>query len=318
MINLISFISVLIVNFIMQQSEAYPEMVNSFVSIALMFCVFANFFIMILKDKVPSAKVRYSFMCVLYIVLMLDCIFATFYFSYYLMDFKPFKLFCQIFIYSTFFAAMILTKKYEFRQGRNYGFERQQRRNHSNTGYYSNAYQKFMIAETAVLTLLAILDIAETTQTMILYPWSIILIIALFGLLAMLSLLRQWFEPYWLHKKILFVRLLKLAEDHIIDKAVIPPQREIESDLILREVKYVLERSFIRPLEVNRLTKQLHDMMIAEGYDKNVAVNYCAMWSQTMIANLMKRKNDFSYMPNFMLKIASKLGRYNGNRRKYL
>lgn len=316
MIDLISFISVIIVNLSMRRAAAYPSMVNSFVSIALTFSVFANFFVLILKDKVPSAKKRYSFMIMLYIVLMIDAILATFYFSYYLMDILAFKLFCQIFIYGTFLASLLTTKIYELKIGRNYGFTKDQRLcEHGKVGY-GNTYQKFVHAEFACQAILIALDIGATTKTMILHPWIIDLDIIFFGLIAAINLLRQWFEPYWYHKKILFVRLMKLADEHIMDKAVIPPQREIESDAILREVKYVLEKSFIRPIEVNRLTKQLHDMMIAKGYDKMVAVSYCAMWSQTMINNLMKRKDDFSYMPTFVIKFLSRFHRSKYNRRK--
>lgn len=301
MINLISFISVFLVNLIMMRNDAYPEMVNSYISIALMFSVFANFFIIILKDKVPSAKKRYSFMCILYIILMFNCILAAFYFSYYLMDYIWFKNFIRIFIYGSFFVSLIITKVYEIRLERNLG----------------KTYKKFIILETLILLVLSFLDIFETTQTMILYPWSISLIIILFGLLSIVNLLRTWFEPYWYHKNILFMRLLRLANNHILDTAVIPPQREIESDSILREVKWVLEKSFIRPMELNRMTKQLYNLMIQNGYDRQAAVSYAGMWSRTMIVNLMKRKYDFSYCPVFILNIINKFRRkYKGDMRR--
>lgn len=314
MINLISFIAIFIVNSLMKYNAAYPEMINSFLSITLVFSVFANFFIMILKNKVSSIKKRYSFICILYIVMIIDCILAIFYFSYYLMDIKPFKLFCQIFIYSTYFMAIILLKRYEFKQSRNYDFNRS-RKISVKAIQNKKTYTKFIIAETTILVILSILDIVETTATMILYPWTINLIIALFGLLAIINLLRRWFEPYWYHKKILFIRLIKLMNEHALDKAVIPPQREIENDAILKEVKYVLDMSFIRPLEVNRLVKQLYDIMISIGYKKNIAVNYSTMWKQTLTCNLMRRKNDWKYIPCFLSKYLTK-NRYKGNNKR--
>lgn len=315
MIDLVSFIAIILVNIIMKQSEAYPEMVNSFVSIDLMFCVFANFFIFILKNKVTSIKKRYIMMCGLYIILMIDCILASFYFSYYLIN-TIFRIFAVIFIYSSFLISFFITKLGELKLSKNYGFEKEEKIKSGIS--YGNTYKHFIILEFIILILLTISDISISTKIMMIHPWVLNLEIFLFGILAIANMIRQWFEPYWYHKKILFIRLARLADEHIMDKAVIPPQREIETDEILHEVKYVLDRSFIRPLEINRLTKQLHDMMIKKCYEKMVAVNYCAMWSQTMITNLMKRKYDFSYMPNFILKIFQHYKKYKDNQRSDL
>lgn len=299
MTEFLAFISLIFVNISMKYNIAYPAMVNSYISISIMFVIFINFFILILKDKVSSAKKRYRTLCILYMILLVDGIFAILYFSYYLNYVPLLKRTVQIFIYGTYIIALIVTKFYEFKQTRNLG----------------QTYKKFILIELLVLCILTILDIFLDTKKMIIYPCSIYLIILLFGILALISLLISQFEPYWYHKQILIARLSKLADQHIMDKAVIPPQREIESDNILREVKYVLEYSFIRPMELNRSTRMLYNMMIKKGYDRNVAVNYAAMWSQTMICNLMKRRWDFSYLPTSVIRVINKFKFFKGDKR---
>lgn len=295
----LAFLALLLVNELMKHNIAYPSMINSYISISIVFIVFTNLTILILNNKISSAKKRYRILCIFYIVLLLDDIFAILYFSYYLNFVPHLKFAIQIFIYGTYLIALIITKYYEFKQVRNYG----------------QTYKKFVIVELILLILLTIFDISLDTIKMIEYPYSIPVIITLFGLLALTKLIILQFQPYWYHKQILVARLSKLADDHIMDKAVIPPQREIESDAILREVKYVLEYAFIRPVELNRSTRMLYKMMIKKGYEINVAVNYSAMWSQTMICNLMKRKYDFSYLPTFIVRIINRFKFFKGNKR---
>lgn len=303
MVDLAACVAIIVVNALMQASPDYPEMVCSYISIALTFSIFASFVVQSLTNRVLSAKKRYARICFMYIALMLNGILAVFYFSGYMMDYLVVQVIILAVIYGSVVAAFIATKYAELKQAHNYG----------------HTYVAFLVVEILLTTALILIDAFETTATMILHPWLVSLVILLFACLSIINLTRTWFEPYWYHKVILVARLSVLADSHKMDTAVVPPKREIESDAILREARFVLAKSFIRPLEVNRLTKYLHDLMIKTGYEKEVAVSYAAMLSQTLIVNLMKRKYDFSYMPNFLLSIFSKLHRSSkDNRRKQL
>lgn len=303
MIDLAACAAVILVNALMQASPDYPEMVCSYISIALTFSIFANFVVLSLTDRVLSAKKRYARICFMYIVLMLNGILAVFYFSGYMMDYFITPVIILTVIYGSIIAAFVATKYIELKQAHNYG----------------QTYVAFLVAEILLTVALILIDAFETTAAMIMHPWLISLVILLFACLSAINLTRKWFEPYWYHKVILTARLSMLADSHKMDVAVVPPKREIENDAILREARFVLAKSFIRPLEVNRLTKYLHDLMIKTGYKKEVAVSYAAMLSQTLIINLMKRKHDFSYVPNFLLSIFDKPHRLSkDNRRKQL
>lgn len=303
MIEVLGFLSVLLIDSLMKDFPSYPAMVNSYVSMTLVFMAFANFIVLSLKDKVPSAVKRYTALCLTYALLIANGILAVFYFSYYVFSYPAAKIIIQIIVYMTYVTLLVFTKKFELKQAQNYGL----------------AYKRLVIAYIAIVSALSVLDFFIDTKIMILHSIVISAIIVLLGLLALVSITIKSFIPYWYHKQILFMRLLKLANTYSIDKAVIPPQREIESDAILREVKYVLDRSFIRPVELNRLTKHLYRLMLKEGYDRQVAANYAGMWSETMICNLMRREYDFSLMPNFIirkiLKVKSHFSKLKNNRR---
>lgn len=302
MIEVLGFLSVLLVNSLMKDFPSYPAMVNSYVSMTLVLMAFVNFIVLSSKDKVPSAVKRYTVLCLTYVLLIANGILAAFYFSYYVFSYPIAKITIQIAVYTAYITLLVFTKKFELKQAQNYG----------------HTYKRLVITYIAIVSVLSILDFFVDAKTMILHPVITSIVIVLLGLLALVSVTIKSFIPYWYHKQILFMRLLKLTNTCSIDKAVIPPQREIESDAILREVKYVLDRSFIRSIELNRLTKHLYRLMLKEGYDRQVAANYAGMWSETMICNLMRREYDFSLMPNFiikrLLKIKSHFSKLKNNR----
>lgn len=302
MIETLTFIAICIIDFLMKSSPAYPAILNSYISMGIMFIIFTRFFLLVVKNKTLEIKKRYGLICFLYIILLINTIMAVLYFSYAISDNNFLRFFIQGFLYVSYIFVVLYVKYKELRMSTMYG----------------NVY-KFLVILSGILTACLIaMDFIESTQFFVLHVWTIKIIILLFAGLAVVNSIIEQSKLYWYHKQILFARLIKLADNHIMDKAVIPLKREIENDVILHEVKYVLEMSFIRPMELNKLTKQLYNLMLRKGYSLDVAVGYAGLWSETMIVNLMKRKYDFSYCPVIILRLFRKYDKFQGNKREVL
>lgn len=300
MTELLTFVALCLIDFIMKFTPAYPIIMNAYLSMAIMIIVFCNFFIELLHNKYREAKRRYIMICILYGLLIIDGILGICYFSYILEDNLIVKRIVQIILYGSYIAALVFVKWSNLKL----------------TSSYGKTYRNFIIIEIVLSAVLIILDYYIDGMVLAMHPWLMGAVKAILAILTITSLIVYQYTPYWNHKQILLTRLIMLVRTYQVDSAVVPPQREIESDAVLREVKYVLEQGFIRPMEMNRLTKQLYDLMLEKGYDRAPAVKYTAMFSQTIIMNLMRRKWDFSYIPNFILRWFRKYEKYKGNSRK--
>lgn len=300
MTELLTFICLCIIDSIMKFSPAYPIIMNAYLSIAIMIIVFCNFFIELLENKFREAKKRYIMICILYAFLIIDAILGICYFSYILENSIILKRITQIILYGSYISALIFVKWSNLKL----------------TPSYGKTYRSFIIIEIVLSFILIILDYYIDGMTLAMNPWLMNIIKIILGFLTIVALIVYQYKPYWYHREILMARLLMLVKTYQVDSMVIPPSREIESDAVLRECRFVLEKSFIRPLEMNRLTYNLYKEMIKKGYDREPAVKYTAMFSQTIIMNLMRRKWDFSYIPNFILDWFRKYEKYKGNSRK--
>lgn len=300
MIELAVFFVLLIVNCIMSGKIEYAQTMNAFVSIATMSVIFVKFFLVVVQNKSGITIRKYSSICALYTLMVADGILASVLFTGFVSVNSIASIAIRALIYTSYVSILVVSKINALKDRRPLG----------------KTYMVLEIMSTVILSVLVVIDFLETPQMIARSNVSVKVSLALLAALAACSITVDTSRKYWYHRNILMMRLTKLADTYKMDKAVIPPRREIESDYILQETKYVLEESFCRPYELSRLVKKLHDLMIEKGYTKSVAVDYAGLFAQTLVVNLMKRKYDFSIIPNPILKIFRKYDDFKGNRRR--
>lgn len=300
MIELAVFLVLLIVDKLMSGRVEYAQTMNAFVSIATMSVIFIKFFLVVVQNKSGITIRKYASICALYFFMMIDGILAAILFTGFVRADSIASIVIRALIYVSYISILVVSKFNALKDRLPLG----------------KTYTALEIMSTVIISVLIVIDFFETPQMIAESNMSVKVSLALLVALALCSSTIDMSRKYWYHRNILMMRLAKLADTYKMDKAVIPPKREIESDYILQETKYVLEESFCRPYELSRLVKRLHDLMIDKGYTKSVAVEYAGLFAQTLVVNLMKRKYDFSIIPNPILKIFRKYDDFKGNRRR--
>lgn len=299
MIEPIVFVMLFVVNFLLRDSFEYALSMNAFVSTSVMSIIFLRCFVVTLNDKYKATTSKYVKLCLLYFALIFEGFLASTVFSNFVRTDSFLAYAIRVVIYLVCVFVFIATKRIEFVDKRSYG----------------SIYVKIETTMTIATILLLVVDILETPAFIVSNTWIVSIAMVLLAVVSVCSITISFFKKYWYHRSILLMRLAKLADNYKMNSAVIPPRREIESDYILQEAKYVLAESFIRPHELSKLVKALHDLMVNKGYTKEVATDYAGMFAQTLVVNLMKRKHDFSNVPNFIWRIIAAYDKRTGNRR---
>lgn len=298
MIEFAGFIFFLVVSLASRSSLAYPEIMNSYLAVTVTFIVFCEFLVHILKNKKTTLRRRYLNLCALYTVFLLYEVLLIL--NTYSLEIRSVIYLKTIFSFIMLVVSlsMVFYVKYiDFKDTQNLG----------------GTYRTFEIIITAMLAVIAVINSFISTSFISQSRYIVLIIDILLGLLALLSVVVEFSRKYWYHKQILEIRLLKLIDDHSIDKAVMPSIKSIEDDQILRELKYTLSYSFVRKFEMIRITSWLYHTMIKKGFTWDVSIRYAGQLSEVIVINLMKRKNDFSYWPNFMLILFDKLKKRSKN-----
>lgn len=275
-IELFSFLGLLLLNINLKNLPYFPIVINSYSSITIAFIVFGNFFVFVAKNLFQKPNKRYLFLCSLYTMLIVISILSLFYFSYYVENLFFIKLTIQILLYGSMIFSIIYLKYYEIWKRRK---------------SYSKMYYKLQITYTFLLILLLIIDYFQTASTLNNFT-TISCLVLVFGLFVIHSIINR-FSAYWQYNEMLLNKLENLMSKGKTNKAIIPPIREVENDFILSDIRYILNESVVRYIEVPRIIKKVRSLMIKRGYSQKDITTFTDEFYNVININLMKRKDDY-------------------------
>lgn len=275
-IELFSFLGLLLLNINLKNLPYFPIVINSYSSITIAFIVFGNFFVFVAKNLFQKPNKRYLFLCSLYTMLIVISILSLFYFSYYVENLFFIKLTIQILLYGSMIFSIIYLKYYEIWKRRK---------------SYSKMYYKLQITYTFLLILLLIIDYFQTASTLNNFT-TISCLVLVFGLFVIHSIINR-FSAYWQYNEMLLNKLENLMSKGKTNKAIIPPIREVENDFILSDIRYILNESVVRYIEVPRIIKKVRSLMIKRGYSQKDITTFTDEFYNVININLMKRKGDY-------------------------
>lgn len=273
MIEFLAFLGIFCVNYLTKNLDTYPLIISFYISIAITYIIIANFFIALINNFYHKQKNRYAWLCACYTVLIAVGITASFYFSYIYV-----KNIILIALYIAVSLPLIYLIYLSFKSKKTYG----------------SLYLFFRLAYIAIIIGLLMLDFFNSYETV---NDTIINIYFVFiGCLYFLQYIVERFKKYWKYNISLFNKLEVLMDKNNTDKAIIPPIREVENDFILSDLRYILQESFVRSIEIIRITKKLRKIMYKKSvYNQKQITDFTNEFMDLIIHNLMNRKNDYSF-----------------------
>lgn len=275
-IELFSFLGLLLLNISLKNLPYFPIVINSYSSTTIVFIVFGNFFVFAAKNLLQKPNKRYLFLCSFYVILIVISILLLFYFSYYVENLFFIRLAIQILLYGSMIFSIVYLKYYEIWKRRK---------------SYSKMYYRLQIIYTILLSLLIIINCFQTASMSNNFI-TISCLILVFELFIIHSIINR-FSAYWQYNEMLLNKLENLMSKGKTDKAIIPPIREVENDFILSDVRYILNESVIRYIEVPRIIKKVRNLMIKKGYSQKDITTFTDRFYNVININLMKRKGDY-------------------------
>lgn len=273
MIEILALLGILCVNYLTKNLDTYPLIISFYISIAITYIIVANFFIALINNFYHKQKNRYAWLCACYTVLIAVGITASFYFSY---------IYVKDIILIVLYIAVSLPLGYLIYLS------------FKNRKVFGNLYLFFRLAYIAIIIGLLLLDFFnsyETVNDTIINVYFILILC-----LCFLQYIAERFKKYWKYNISLFNKLKNLMDKNNTDKAIIPPIREVENDFILSDLRYILQESFVRSIEIIRIIKKLRKIMyVKKIYNQKQITDFTNEFMNLIVHNLMNRKGDYSF-----------------------
>ena len=302
MIELLSSGILTLSYFLLRGYSIYPEVMNTVLSACTLFMVWGRFFLMIIRNHFWSVQKRIKLLGGLYITWILIGSFGYLYFSGTELPIPLIRC-LQVFIYGTSLLLLVIVKFYNLKECKT-------------LGKIFIALQPLdiflilnMIGLDYYLTSSKIADCNICIHLALLTSWT----------LTAINLVILRYREYWYHKKIMLRVIHNRLKNNLVETIIIPPVRIIEEDPLYREIKWVLEYSFIRPLEMLSIIRKFKALLLSYGFSKETATTISGCFNSVIITNLMQREFDFSYIPTLFIRLYQqgfKFGK-NSNRRRY-
>lgn len=273
---------------------AYMQVVNSTISLLLVYILFVRVFFYICLNKVWKASRRYFLLCSFYSLLLVDANLAILFFTgelQYLQNVTgqnwiiPVS---QVFMYSISLVMFVYVKVCRFKNRKTFG----------------NIYFSLEILDSILLLIYALIDALNTAEDLLSPKGDKILfcIGLILALIAFVNLINRNFKDYWAHKKVLKVKIIQYIKNNQETELIKPLKRDLRKDSIMREIIVILDKSPCRVLEVSLLVRGFHNLLIEYGHKtESIATEYAAQFNALLVQNLMKRRYDFCLCPSFIV-----------------
>ena len=281
----------------------FPEIMNTALSACTLFIIWGRFFLMTIRNHFWSVQKRVKLLGALYIAWIFIGSFGYLYFTNVPLPI-PLVRSLQALVYGSSLVLLIIVKSYNLKECKVLG----------------KIFITLQPLDICLILNLVGLDYYLTSSNMANCNTGIYLALGISWALTVINLLILRYRDYWYHKKIMMGVLHNRLKDNLVETIIIPPVRIIEEDPLYREIKWVLEYSFIRPLEMLSIIRKFKALLLAYGYSKETAITISGCFNSVIITNLMQREFDFSYIPTFWIRFYQqgfKFGRSTNRRRYY-
>ena len=307
MIEFIVFIVFVILQHVLKcflEEGFYALSMNSMISLFIVFIVFTRFFLRVCVNKFWAASKRYPLLCLFYLFMLIEGCLAVLFFGGDLQrPYEPWNkltIASQIFMYGCSLIMITMTKIQDFSERKELG----------------KVYTVLHILDLILIAALLICDFILKPAHIQNKPCALLAIKLLLFNLMILNILILHFKKYWLYK----IALIKKLENTILinneNSLIRPPKKDLKTNKIMQDLIIVLDKSPIRVLEMNSIVKQLRDLLVKNGRDIDYSNKMAADFSSVIIMNLMKRKNDFSYLPSFVIKQLQKYSKHKSENKR--
>ena len=305
MIEILALVGFLAVDIFTRKAVKDPllaaTILNATISACISFIVCVRAVLKITMEKIWRAEKRCLWLCLLYFLLLFVTALGVLFFGEQLLRFPVIQLTVRFTIYAVLIFMFVFVNIMNLKDWK----------------FYGKVYLCLEILDSVLLISLFCCDFTIGPELLI-KDRSILLFLGL--VLIVLAIVNNsvlYFRPYWLHK----VSLMKLLQMKIKrgqeNKLIEPPERNLKKDQVYKEITFCLDLAPNRVFEMNFIVAQVRSMLCKAGKSYKEATELCADFSSVLIKNLMKRKYDFSFLPNFVVKGLQKQDkRFDGKNRR--
>lgn len=262
----------------------YYELFNAAYAASLMFIIFGRFFVVVAEDRSVKENKRILFEGHIYIACVILMVLGYLYFSNIWEFFIGEAKFLRLSIFLLEIASVVSVKIHQLRSWKSYG----------------KHYVICHIIDVIIVTAMMMLDFFIDKKIIILYNWIIPLCFILIILIAIVNkyILRKL--EYWVHLKAFEERVRLMVRNGQLQDMIIPPSRNLQTDLVYNHCIYILDKSTFRILECHKLSADVKRILLEEKIDYKSAQLVSSQFLANLNNNLMRRKYDNSVLPTII------------------
>lgn len=273
----------------------YAETMNSLYTLTVSFIVFIRFFLKINANSLWNTTRRYTTLCLCYFFMLIEGCLAVMFFGKDLQ--RPYEpwlsltLASQVFMYSVTVVVVAAVKLQDFQESRDLGV----------------MYTVLHVLDCLILAGLLVYDL--WLKPIAIYSNELYLVVVeciLFNL-AVLNTTILRYKDYWLYRRALLKKIETLIVTNKELKLIDPVEKNLKTNKLMQTLARVLDLAPVRFVEANSIVRLTRNLLLKHGRNCKVANEICANFSSVIIINLMKRKSDFSMLPNSILKRLQKI-----------
>lgn len=280
----------LIITIVFGKTNLYTmsELLNSLHCCILIFIICGRIFLTIAQDNSIKESKRLLIECTIYLIFNVLLITSVLNFSIS----YPREPYWQIGCYLSLIICIVLSKIYLFKNN-----------------IYGKSYLFWNIIDCILIAILFVLDffISEFSliKDTVLFEISMVMIALVYLVDGHISHSLK----YWIHTNAFIKTIDNIAKEKIVEIIMIPQNRDLKKDEIYKNCVFILNNSFIRFLELQKLMMTVRKILLKNGYDRSCATLISAHFYANLQINLMKRDLDYSLLPSRLIKFIQKLKR---------
>lgn len=291
MIEFLGLIAFFFIRTIFKNDYTYFYTMANTVSVIIFFIIFVRFFLFAIVNNLWKITIRYKILTIMYMVsLIIGCTGSALFTGLFKVNVIA-QYVIPVVVYLTTFILFIVPQINDFKQARD----------------FVQTFFILKLIDTLLILAFLVLDIFVSSATLAKNNWILDIYFVLLLLLSIINGLALNRREYWLHKQALFMKIERLIQTNDIESVIVPLKRAIETDLILQELKIILNYSFTRPIEFVDLIRTFYELLRKHKIPRERAITVSGEFAAIMVINLMQRKGDFSFMPTKVVQLYQKL-----------
>lgn len=286
MAELLSIMLLIVLSIASRLASNYYSSLHDLISVSIIFFIVIRIFKYCLGNKSFSQNKKALCFSSLYTLTLFDGFLGVLYFADLLDCLLWLKILVEVFINLSVLTVFLFMKKQDMKEKKE----------------YMPVYVRFQLIDLSLVLTLFVLSIIIRPQLLVQFRFLTILIeLLLFADFCVKTYIDKK-KIYWYHKKVLYTYFdIIIQTKKLKDILKEPLERDVSSDYILSESRYIMQYSFMRAYSLNEITKAFYDKCRKFYMSNTESIKYTALLSALLMTNLMKRQFDFAIMPTFIV-----------------